>query len=391
MRKLERTGRPERFVTIGILGGGQLALMLARAASQLGIRVRVLEPAAECPVQGSIAECIRGSWEEFETLEAFAAEADVVTLENEFVSAALLERLERLGRKVFPCAQTMRLVQDKFIQKQTLRAAGLSVPEFWPVASEAEGIEALEAAGIPCVLKRRTLGYDGTGNVTIRSVAEFLPAVERLGGFAAGLYLEKWCSFSRELAVMVTRGADGQSALYPVVETWQQDHICGEVLAPAPISPGQARSVCEMGLRAVEAVSGVGTFGIELFETADGALLINEMAPRVHNSGHYTLEACACSQFENHIRAILGWPLGNAALMSPAAMVNLLSPVSGSGLPRGVDKALAVSGARLHFYGKRDAAPGRKMGHVTALGPNAQSALEKARAAAQCIRFKAYE
>lgn len=374
--------------TIGILGGGQLALMLARAASQLGIRVRVLESGPDCPAKRSVAECVQGSWEEPATLQAFAQGCDLLTLENEFVSAPLLEELEKLGHTVLPSSATMRLVQDKLIQKQTLRAAGLPVVDFVSVENQAAAQQALKLLGLPCVLKRRTLGYDGTGNFTIRCVEDLEKGVERLGGYPAGLYLEKWCDFSRELAVMVTRGKNAGTAVYPVVETVQENHVCSTVVAPAAVADTVATQVQQIAQQAVESLGGVGTFGVELFEEKDGTLRINEMAPRVHNSGHYTSEACDCSQFENHIRAILGWPLGSTKLRSPAAMVNLLAAKHASGTPAGLAAALEVPGAQVHLYGKLRSAPGRKMGHVTALGPDTATAVSIAKRAASLITFE---
>lgn len=376
-----------RHITIGILGGGQLALMLARACSQLGMRVRVLDPATSCPAQHAVAECRAGDWADLNTLRDFARDVDVITLENEFVDAGSLADLEQRGHLVLPSSRTMRLIQDKLVQKETLREAGIPVVEFKRMMSEQDLINFGTAEGWPLVLKRRTLGYDGTGNFTVNSAKEINGAVRHLGGFEAGLYAEKWCPFSRELAIMITRGSNGETALYPVVESRQENHVCSSVLAPADLSDeimGRAR---EMALRAVDAITGVGTFGIEFFLLKNGTLLLNEIAPRVHNSGHYTLEACDCSQFENHIRAIRGLPLGSTALRSSAAMVNLLADVTGSGAPGGIGEALAVPGASIHLYGKLRATPGRKMGHITALGESAEAALATATLAAGHIHF----
>jgi 5-(carboxyamino)imidazole ribonucleotide synthase len=201
------------------------------------------------------------------------------------------------------------------------------------------------------------------------------------------LYAERWCAFDRELAVIVTRGKAGDRAVYPVVETRQNDHVCDEVIAPAAVSETIAVEAARIAWEAVEAVDGVGSFGVEFFLMQDGRLLVNEMAPRVHNSGHYTIEACECSQFENHIRAIRGLPLGSTRMTGAAAMVNLLAKSLGSGAPRGIADALAIPGAHVHLYGKLHAAPGRKMGHVTALGETVEEALAIARSAAERIHF----
>ena len=379
---------PNRYLTVGILGGGQLALMLARAASQFGVRIRVLESGSECPAKRSALECVEGSWKDRKTLQQFASACDLITLENEFIDSDLLRALEEDGHTVLPSSHTMRLVQDKLIQKQTLRAGGVPVVDFLPVENEAEARAALAAFHCPAVLKRRTLGYDGTGNFTVSSETELMDGVQRLGGFEAGLYLERWCEFEKELAVIVTRGRDGKSVVYPVVETVQRNHVCSAVVVPAPVSDALAERVRQVGLSAVEALDGVGSFGVEFFLAKNGELLINEMAPRVHNSGHYTIEACDCSQFENHMRAVLGLPLGETKLRSPAAMVNLLATQNANGYPNGLSEAMNVSGACVHLYGKLTSKPGRKMGHVTALAADTASALAIAETAAKKVTFQ---
>lgn len=379
---------PHWPVTLGILGGGQLALMLSHAATRLGMRVRVLDPGPTCPA-GVAAEHVRGSWTDVETLIAFAEQADIITLENEFVEARKLAEIERRGRPVLPSSSTMQLVQDKLVQKRTLQAAGVPVADFMQVANAQELQDALTAFGCPLVLKKRTLGYDGTGNFTISTPADAEAGVQKLGGYETGLYAEKWCPFTKELAVIVTRDKEGRTVMYPVVETRQDHHICSSVTVPPRITPEQSSAALQMAARAVEAVAGVGSFGIELFLMPDGSLLLNEMSPRVHNSGHYTLEACDCSQFENHIRAVCGLPLGSTRLRSAAAMVNVLAKTQGTGHPTGMTEALAVPGASVHLYGKLRASPGRKMGHVTALGEDADSALRTAQQAADHISFRA--
>jgi 5-(carboxyamino)imidazole ribonucleotide synthase len=209
-----------------------------------------------------------------------------------------------------------------------------------------------------------------------------------LGGHHHALYVEEFCPFTAELAIMIVRGADASLVDYPLVETVQRDHICHAVKAPAPVSAALAARAAEIARRAVETVGGIGAMGVEMFLDGDGEILINELAPRVHNSGHYTIEACVCSQFENHVRAVLGWPLGSSHMRAPAAvMINLLGAGKGPGAPRGLPQALTVPGAHVHIYGKSVSAPGRKMGHVTALGETLESALATAQQAADHIRF----
>jgi 5-(carboxyamino)imidazole ribonucleotide synthase len=254
------------------------------------------------------------------------------------------------------------------------------------------------------VLKARRNGYDGYGNATVRTPDEIAPACERLGWPERALLVEAWVPFRRELAVMVARGRGGECVVYPVVETIQRNHICHVVRAPAAIDPALATRAAALAQRAVEAVDGVGVFGVELFEIAAagdggdgqggaadsdgqaGDILYNEIAPRPHNSGHYTIEGCVTSQFENHLRAVLGLPLGGAEMVAPAAvMVNLLGTKMGPAVAEGLADALAVPGAHVHIYGKPTARVGRKMGHVTALGQTLAEAETTARAAADAI------
>jgi 5-(carboxyamino)imidazole ribonucleotide synthase len=361
--------------------------MLARAASQLGITTVCLERNAHCPARLSATELLVGDWNQLDSLRHLASRCDVMTLENEFVDADLIEVLEDDGFRVWPTAKTLRLVQDKLVQKQHLAAAGIDSPRFIPVHDAASLDEAASELGYPLVLKRRRNGYDGTGNATVRSQDELHAGAAKLGGVDSGLFAEAWCPFVRELAVIVTRTARGQCEVYPVVETRQKNHVCHEVIAPAELQPGIAERARRVALDAVQAVDMVGCLAAELFLLADGSLLLNELAPRVHNSGHYTIEACACSQFENHVRAVIEWPLGSTQLHSPAVMVNLLGTQAADGQPSGIIEALNISGAHVHLYGKTSAAPGRKMGHVTAVSRTLDQARTIANRAASVLRF----
>jgi 5-(carboxyamino)imidazole ribonucleotide synthase len=306
------------------------------------------------------------------------------------VDAAALAVLEQAWHKVFPGAGCLALTQDKLKQKQALQNAGLAVPKFRAVDSLAEIIAAAGDFGWPLVLKTRRNGYDGKGNFTLNSEADIPAGWQALGGGRNDLMVEAFFPFVKELAVIVTRGRDGATAVYPVVETIQRHHICHVVKAPAPVADDLARGAAALARKAVESVGGVGSFGVEMFLSATAEIVINELAPRVHNSGHYTIEACDCSQFENHVRAVLGWPLGNPRMVAPAAvMVNLLGRERASGQPRGLEKALRLSGVRVHVYGKMASGPGRKMGHVTVLGNSVENAQVIAERAAQEIGFGA--
>jgi len=282
--------------------------------------------------------------------------------------------------QLWPAASTLALVQDKLRQKNVFAQAGLPVARF----AAAPNREAVRQFGLPAVLKKRRHSYDGKGNATVRTPAELDAAWAKLDGDRQPLYVEELVPFTRELAIIIIRGQDGAVVRYPVAETINREHICHIVKVPVPAPV----AVADYAQRAVEAVAGVGAFGLEFFLDAQGRVLLNEIAPRVHNTGHYTIEACVCSQFENHVRAVLGWPLGSPALRAPAAaMVNLLGFGDGPGLPRGLNAALPVAGAHIHVYGKTRSARGRKMGHVTALGATLDEVTARAQRAADCIRF----
>ena len=383
-----QSGRENYPVRLGIIGGGQLARMTAIAALPLGVEVIVLEKNPHSPAARLSPDCIVGDWADPDTLMKFAERCDVITLENEFVDAAALEVLERAGHQVFPNAKCIAVTQDKFAQKTALQNFGIAVPKFCSVRFPEEIAAVGKSFDWPLVLKTRRNGYDGKGNFTLKSETEVTAGWQALGGGQNELMVEAWFPFVKELAVIVTRGQDGATAVYPVVETIQRNHVCHVVKAPAQIPDELAKRAATLAQRAVEAVGGIGSFGVEMFLAANGDLAINELAPRVHNSGHYTIEACDCSQFENHVRAVLGWPLGNPLMVAPAAvMVNLLGTEKTSGQPRGLDAALRRSGARVHLYGKLMSGPGRKMGHITVLENSVDEAQAVAERAAKQIYF----
>ncbi|HEV8190410.1 MAG TPA: 5-(carboxyamino)imidazole ribonucleotide synthase [Ktedonobacterales bacterium] len=388
MSQREASGELAYPALVGILGGGQLARMMAEAASSLGIEVAILEHEAGSPAARLAAREVVGTWTDTTALAMLAEGALAATLENEFVEVDALEYLARLGVPVYPTARTLATVQDKVAQKRFMQEADVPVPAFSEVASHDDVLRAGEAWGWPLVLKARRNGYDGYGNATLRAPEEIEAAFARLGWPERQLLVEAWVPFERELAVMVARGQDGASVVYPVVETVQQNHICHLVRAPASGDPMVLARAAEIARRAVEATGGVGVFGVELFEIADGTVLYNEIAPRPHNSGHYTIEGCVTSQFENAVCAVLGLPLGSTKMVAPAAvMVNLLGTHVGPAHTEGLSAALAVPGAHVHIYGKLTSRPGRKMGHVTALGATLAEAEARARQAAEALRL----
>lgn len=370
--------------TLGIVGGGQLARMTTLSAVQLGCAVKILGKTD--PGTASFAQIFPGTVEN--DLVRFAAECDLVIFENEFVDADLIQAAEEAGHLCRPGSETFRRVQDKFLQKQTLSQAGLPVAPYREVRTQADILAAGSDYGWPLVLKQRRNGYDGKGNYTVRDASVVEEAWQAMGAGRRGLYIEEFCPFTMEVATIITRGLDGQMVRYPVVETIQEHHVCHVVKAPAAVSPAVASQALAMAAAAVEAIDAVGSVGVEMFVTGAGQVLINEMAPRVHNSGHYSIEGSFCSQFENHVRAVIGWPLGDPGLVTGAAvMVNLLGVGPGPGQPSGLSEALAVPGAHIHLYGKDRSGLRRKMGHVTALGATVEQALARAESAANHLRF----
>lgn len=368
---------------MGIAGAGQLARMTVLAAWPLEIAVAVLGLPYE-PASPIAARVVPGDWRNPAAVVALGQAAGVVTLENEFVDATALAAVEASGTSVRPSARAVAQVQDKALQKELLAAVGLPVPRFLVLRTEREIEAAGRDLGWPLVLKARKLGYDGYGNATCATPDDAGAALRRLDA-GDGVLAESFVPFERELAVVVARSPSGEEAVYPVVETVQRDHVCTEVLAPAPIAAAIAAEAVRVARAAAEAADGLGVTGVELFQLAGGAVLVNELAPRPHNSGHYTIEACETSQFENHLRGVLDLPLGSVEMrVRSAAMVNILGTRAGPAATP-VGAALAVAGAHLHLYGKKEVRVRRKMGHVTALGDTLDYAIARARQAASAV------
>lgn len=373
---------------LGILGGGQLAQMLTQAAISLGLETAIYDTVPDSPASRLTHTRAIGAWDDLAALRAFAAGCDVVTLENEFVFAHPLSELAATGLHIYPRPTTLATIQDKLLQKQAVQMIGIPVPKFAAVESPDEVRAFAKSVGYPLMLKIRYGGYDGYGNATVKTDLDLDAAWAKLAKPGRKLMVEQWIPFERELAVMVVRGRDGEIATYPVVETVQHNHICHIVRAPAAISATQAARATEIARRAVDAMDGIGVFGVEIFALSDGTVVYNETAPRPHNSGHYTIEACVTSQFENHIRAVMGWPLGDTSLRAPAAvMVNVLGKRNAYTESQPARPALGIAGAHLHVYGKKEVRVGRKMGHVTALGATLEEAEAIAQSAADKVTF----
>ncbi|QQS19435.1 5-(carboxyamino)imidazole ribonucleotide synthase [Candidatus Saccharibacteria bacterium] len=366
--------------TIGIVGGGQLGRMLTLAAKPLGFEIVVVDPGKHCPAEQVGARQIVANLYDERALEQLATESNYITVEIEHLDADALAKLEQNGATINPSPSTIRLIQDKYAQKQFLQDNKVPLAPFAEITGESSARDALKQFGGCMIVKTRHGAYDGRGNMVVRSEADLDQALKNFAGKA--LYAEGLVDFESELAVMVARDMQGNVALYPIVQTIHKRNICTEVLVPAPVSAEIMKQAEAVARQVAGLLSGAGTFGIELFLTRDGEVLVNEIAPRVHNSGHYTTEACRTSQFEQHIRAIAGLPLGDTSLVVAAAvMINILGERDGETQVKGTPDVLAIPGASIHLYGKSPTKIDRKMGHITVTGSDIETARKNARKA----------
>ncbi|MFI4975581.1 MAG: 5-(carboxyamino)imidazole ribonucleotide synthase [Caulobacterales bacterium] len=348
--------------TIGILGDGQLGRMLAMAAARLGFDVAVLSPQAGSPAGRVAAIEIVGAYDDKTSLARLAELSAVVTFEFENVPAAAVEHLTALGAEVAPNGRALAIAQDRLAEKSFLNGCGAPTVAFSSVHNPAELVGALEALGAPLLLKTRHGGYDGKGQTWVNHASEAAGAFAELGGRPC--IAEAPADFRRELSVIAARGRDGEIALYPLSENHHENGILRRSSAPARASDatlGQAERIAASLLAALDYV---GVMGIELFERDNGRLLVNEFAPRVHNSGHWTLDGCEVDQFEQHIRAVAGWPLGPAHALAHVEMTNLIGDEA-----EGWEHLAHEPETRLWLYGKGKGRPGRKMGHVNRMSP----------------------
>lgn len=367
--------------TLGVLGGGQLGRMFTLAARRMGYRVSVLAPEDDTPAGQIAFREVRAPYDDLEAVRRFAAEVDVVTFEFENVPAATAAAAGELA-PLRPAGSLLHVTQHRLREKQALAAIGVPTVAFAGVATEGELETAVRRVGLPAILKTAAWGYDGKGQVRIEAGGDARGAWERLDSSPA--VLEALAPFERELSVVGARGLDGSMAVYAPVENRHRNHVLDVSLFPAELSRSVAEQACEITRKLLQAWDVVGVLCVELFLLPDGELLVNEVAPRPHNSGHLTIDATACSQFEQQVRAICGLPLGSTAAHSPAAMANLLGEIWANGEPDWA-AALAIPGVALHLYGKPEPRPGRKMGHLTALGDDLAEAERRVLAARDAL------
>ena len=361
--------------TLGVLGGGQLGRMFAIAARRLGYRVHVFCPEADSPAAPVADRTFVAPYDDLEQVRAFARSVDVVTFEFENVPSATSDACAEWV-PVRPDGKVLHITQQRLREKGFLRDHGFPVTPFRAIHSQEDLETAARDLGLPGVLKTASFGYDGKGQRTIRSTAELPEAFAGLGG-AEGIY-EAFVDFAQEVSVVGARTLDGEFAAFPVFENVHRHHILDVTLSPARIPPALETAARELSRGILEALDVIGLLTVELFVTRDGRLIVNELAPRTHNSGHLTLDACITCQFEQQVRAVCGLPLGSTELKNPAAMANLLGDVWTHGEPRWA-QALSNPRLKLHLYGKASARPGRKMGHITATADTTEAAIQAVR------------
>jgi 5-(carboxyamino)imidazole ribonucleotide synthase len=344
--------------TVGILGGGQLGRMLALAAARLGLKTHIYSDEQDAPAFQVATARTLARYDDAESLDAFAGGCDVVTFEFENVPAETVEILSKL-KPIFPGARALAITQDRLEEKRFVAALGLKTAPFVAVDSEKDADMAIANTGAPAILKTRRFGYDGKGQAKVARADDVRNALRSFRGASA--ILEGFVDFAYEASVIAARGRDGGFAAYDPPENYHADHILRRSIVPSRLDESQSAEAKAIAKKIADALDYVGVLAVELFVTRNGALLVNEIAPRVHNSGHWTIEACLTSQFEQHIRAVTGWPLGNPERHSAAVMENLIGEEA-----RNWQKLAKERGA-LHLYGKAEIRAGRKMGHVTRL------------------------
>lgn len=367
---------------LGIIGGGQLGKIMSQKAKKMGFHVTILDPTVNCPAAQVSDKHIMGGFHDKEKLKQLVQETDVTTFETEHVDTSILKELYDDGHKIHPSPYVMELIQNKYEQKKLLDERGIPVPKYKSVETE----EDLASFGFPVIQKTKMEGYDGKGVLMLKNPEAIKDCIKTES------FIEELVDIDKELAVIVARNIEGEIKCYPVVEMLFDDrtNICDIVMAPAKISKEIEEKVIDISVKSIKILDGVGIFAVELFLTHSGEVLVNEIAPRPHNSGHYTVEACATSQFEQIIRAVTNLPLGSTKLISPAVMVNLLGEEGYGGEPviEGIHDALEIPELSFHFYGKTFTKPYRKMGHITVLDDDIDKAFEKAMKAKNILKIK---
>jgi len=365
---------------IGIVGGGQLGKMMILEAKRLGFYVAVLDPGADCPAHSISDKHIVAAFDDPKGYAELAEHSDVITYEFEHIHAKALEDLEKKGHVIYPSVTALKTIQNKNLQNIALEENNIPIPRFSLVASTDEIRECGKAEnfGYPMMLKATTGGYDGKGNALIKTEADVEDAFMQLGGGKVEVMVEEFVDFEKEISVIACRGIDGEKVVYPVAENTHKNSILDVTSVPANITKEISDKAEDIANKVMSVFEGVGTFCIELFETKDGEIYVNEVAPRPHNSGHYTIEGCFANQFENHIRAIVGLPFGDTSLIMPTVMVNLIGESDGAAKLLGLKEAYLDPCVHVHLYGKSESKTDRKMGHYTVVGKTIEDTVRRA-------------
>ncbi len=375
---------------IGIIGGGQLGKMMILEAKKLGCHITILDPVKDCPASSICDEHIVASFSDKNAIYSLAKKCDVITYEFEHIDYACLMELEQLGHKVYPTPSSLKIIQNKFTQKTVLKENNINVPNFYLVQTIEDVKNIAKEFSYPIVLKSCTGGYDGKGNYIIKCEEDIEKGFNTLNpNLDTPLMVEKFVDFDMEVSVLACGGLNNDIKVYPVGNNIHIDNILHKTIVPANISEESKQKAINIAHNIIDIFNGVGMFCVEFFVTKDGEVLVNEIAPRPHNSGHYTIEGCVTSQFENHIRAILGLPLGNTSLLNPTVMINLLGEEGhkGDALVEGLINALNIENVFVHIYGKKQTVAKRKMGHLTCSMQSLEQAEKNAIKAYNHIKF----
>ncbi|SHK20356.1 5-(carboxyamino)imidazole ribonucleotide synthase [Paramaledivibacter caminithermalis] len=365
----------KRFIDlkIGIIGGGQLGKMIAQEAKKMGLFVTILDPTPNSPASQIADKQIISDFNNEEKIEELVNECDITTFEIEHINTEILKRLGKDGKNIFPTSRVLEIIKDKSRQKEFLNKFNIPTSR-WKRVNDNGFID--KDLGFPVVQKACRGGYDGRGVYIIKNKDDIENRLKTES------FLEEYIDFEKELAIMVARNRHGEIRCYPLVEMVfdKEENICDMIIAPARVDENIYKEASEIAAKCVRALNGIGVFGVEMFLTKDKKILVNEIAPRVHNSGHYTIEGCVTSQFEQHIRCIAGLPLGSTELIVPTVVMNILGEKNHYGTADyiGVNEALEIPGVSVHIYGKKEIKPYRKMGHVTIVDKQIEKAIEKA-------------
>ena len=346
----------------------------------MGFYITVLDPTLHCPANTLVDEHIVADFEDEKAIRRLAEKSDVITYEFEHINSKVLKELEKEGKKVYPTASSLEIIQNKYSQKCLLKENGIPVPDFIEIRNVEDILTSGKKFGYPMLLKAATGGYDGKGNYVVKNADDAENGYKFLGNGSLPLMAEKFFPFTMEISVLACRSIDGDIKVYPVAENIHFDNILDKTKVPAGIDDATTKKAMELAKRVMEVFNGVGMFCTEMFVDSSGNVAVNEVAPRPHNSGHYTIEACVTSQFEQHIRAVSGLPLGDASLIRPAVMRNILGEngFKGKAVVKGADNCLKVPGVTLHIYGKEESKGKRKMGHLTATANRLEDAEKNA-------------